>query len=67
MEGPSGRIYVRRWLELLDPTLAEGIDCSVMFYGGKLLAHLTASEEALGEFISLRYLNRASAVIIDLR
>lgn len=65
VEGPSDRTYLRRWLELVDPELAEGIDYSVMFYGGKLLAHLTASEDALDEFISLRRLNRASAVVID--
>lgn len=65
VEGPSDRIYVRRWLELLDPSLAEGIDYSIMFYGGKLLSHLTMSEEALTDFISLRRLNRASAILID--
>ncbi|MDX8141623.1 AAA family ATPase [Lentzea sp. BCCO 10_0061] len=65
VEGPSDRTYVRRWLELIDPELEEGIDYAVMFYGGKLLAHLTASEKALADFICLRYLNRASAVVID--
>lgn len=65
VEGPSDRIYIRRWLELLDPALSEGIDYSIMFYGGKLLAHLAVSEEALEAFISLRLLNRASAVVID--
>lgn len=65
VEGPSDRIYLRRWLELVDPTLAEGIDYSIMFYGGKLLSHLTMSEDALSEFISLRRLNRASAILID--
>lgn len=65
VEGPSDRVYIHHWLELLDPTLTEGIDYSLMFYGGKLLAHLSASEEALAEFISLRRLNRASAVLID--
>ncbi|MDF3313290.1 AAA family ATPase [Rhodococcus sp. T2V] len=65
VEGPSDRTYLRRWLELIDPGLVEGIDYSVMFYGGKLLAHLSASEDALSDFISLRRLNRASAVVID--
>ncbi|MGO1049296.1 AAA family ATPase [Crossiella sp. CA198] len=64
-EGPSDRTYIRRWLELYDAKLSEGIDYSIMFYGGKLLAHLTASEEALEDFISLRQLNRASMVLID--
>ncbi len=36
-----------------------------MFYGGKLLSHLTVSEDALDDFIELRQLNRASAVVID--
>lgn len=65
VEGPSDRIYIRRWLELMDPQLAEGIDYTIMFYGGKLLAHLTASHDALADFISLRRLNRASAIVID--
>lgn len=65
VEGPSDRTYLRRWIELLDPALQEGFHYSVMFYGGKLLAHLTASEEALDDFISLRRLNRASAILID--
>ncbi|MEV0949457.1 AAA family ATPase [Promicromonospora sp. NPDC050249] len=65
VEGPSDRIYVRRWLELVDPKLAEGIDYSVMFYGGKLLAHLSTSEESFADFINLRRLNRFSMVLID--
>ncbi|MGI5186920.1 AAA family ATPase [Promicromonospora sp. CA-289599] len=65
VEGPSDRTYVRRWLELVEPDLAEGIDYSIMFYGGKLLSHLSTSEEALEQFISLRRLNRASTILID--
>lgn len=65
VEGPSDRVYIRRWLELVAPTLAEGIDYSIMFYGGKLLSHLTVDAEALQDFIDLRKLNRSSAVVID--
>ncbi|PUB25470.1 putative AbiEii toxin of type IV toxin-antitoxin system [Promicromonospora sp. AC04] len=65
VEGPSDRTYVRRWLELVDPVLAEGIDYSVMFYGGRLLSHLSVSEGALNDFISLRRLNQVGAVLID--
>lgn len=65
VEGPSDRTYIRRWLQLLDPLLVEGIDFSIMFYGGGLLSHLTTSEDALEDFISLRRLNRSSAVVID--
>ena len=65
VEGPSDRLYVRRWLELVAPRLAEGIDYSIMFYGGKLLSHLSAGEETVDDFIQLRHLNRSSAIIID--
>lgn len=65
VEGPSDRIYIRKWLELVSPNIVEGIDYSIMFYGGKLLSHLSVSEDALEDFISLRWLNRSSAVIID--
>jgi hypothetical protein len=65
VEGPSDRIYVRHWLHLVKPDLAEGIDYSIMFYGGKLLAHLTIDDDALADFIDLRQLNRASVILID--
>jgi AAA domain, putative AbiEii toxin, Type IV TA system len=65
VEGPSDRIYLRHWLSLADPELAEGIHYSVMFYGGRLLNHLTADDPDVGEFISLRRLNRNLAILID--
>lgn len=65
VEGPSDRIYLNYWLELLAPDLKEGADFSIMFYGGRLLAHLTADDDEVKEFISLRRLNRNIAVIID--
>ncbi|MFE5308568.1 ATP-dependent endonuclease [Isoptericola sp. NPDC056605] len=65
VEGPSDRTYIRRWIELVDSGLSEGIDYSMMFYGGRLLSHLSVSESALDDFISLRHLNRHSAVVID--
>lgn len=65
VEGPSDRIYIRRWIALVDDALSEGIDYTIMFYGGKLLSHLTVNEGALDDFVELRHLNRASAVVID--
>jgi predicted ATP-dependent endonuclease of OLD family len=65
VEGPSDRIYLKRWLSIAAPFLKEGIDYSVMFYGGRLLAHLSASEETVGEFIELLRLNRFSSIVID--
>ena len=65
VEGPSDRIYLNHWIAQLAPDLYEGIDYSIMFYGGRLLSHLTANDPDVSEFISLRKLNRNIAIIID--
>ncbi|BCI52898.1 hypothetical protein NIIDNTM18_21760 [Mycolicibacterium litorale] len=65
VEGPSDRIYIAHWLKLANPNLREGIDYSIMFYGGRLLNHLTPNDPDVDEFISLRRLNRHLAVVMD--
>lgn len=65
VEGPSDRIYLRHWIAITDPDLIEGIHYSIMFYGGRLLNHLSAHDPEVEDFISLRRLNRHVAVIID--
>lgn len=66
VEGPSDRIYLKQWLETVVPEeFVEGIHYSIMFYGGGLLRHLTADDPSVEEFISLRRLNRHSAILID--
>lgn len=66
VEGPSDRIYLNYWLNGFsgEGELIEGIDYSIMFYGGRLLANLTGSDDE-NEFISLLKLNRNSFIIID--
>lgn len=65
VEGPSDRIYIRHWLTAADPELVEGVHYSIMFYGGRLLSHLTANDPEVTEFISLRRLNRHIAIVMD--
>jgi len=69
VEGPSDRIYLNRWISLTAPELVEGIDYSIMFYGGRLLSHLSLSrdEPQLGadELIKLLRINQNSAIVID--
>ncbi|WP_415404104.1 AAA family ATPase [Tateyamaria sp. SN3-11] len=65
VEGPSDRIYLKHWIHAVDPQLVEGLHYNIMFYGGALLRHLTASDEALSDFIKLRDLNRHMAILID--
>ncbi len=65
VEGPSDRIYVRHWLNSVNPGLREGVHYTIMFYGGGLISHLSADEDALEQFIRLRQLNRNVAMIVD--
>lgn len=65
VEGPSDRIYLNHWLYAIAPDLVEGLHYSIMFYGGRLLSHLTAEDTEIDEFISLRRLNRHISILID--
>ncbi|MHC1765883.1 MAG: AAA family ATPase [Verrucomicrobiia bacterium] len=65
VEGPSDRLYVREWIRLCDTSLAEGIDYSIMFYGGRLLSHLSPKDPEVDDFISLRKLNRNMVILMD--
>ncbi|MBI5308401.1 MAG: AAA family ATPase [Planctomycetes bacterium] len=65
VEGPTDRIYINDWLRSLGADLIEGVHYSVMFYGGRLLSHLTAQDTELRDFISLKRLNRYSSIVID--
>jgi hypothetical protein len=65
VEGPSDRIYLKHWLKAYRPELLEGIHYSIMFYGGRLLSHLSADSEELDEFIALRSLNQHLALVMD--
>jgi predicted ATPase len=65
VEGPSDRVYIRSWIGELAPDLIEGVHYSIMFYGGRLLSHLSADDSEIDDFISLRRMNRRSYIIID--
>jgi predicted ATPase len=65
VEGPSDRIYLTHWIAALAPELVEGVHYSVMFYGGRLLNHLTADADEISEFINLRSLNQHLAIVMD--
>ncbi|MCU1775778.1 ATP-dependent nuclease [Pseudomonas sp. 14P_5.3_Bac1] len=71
VEGPSDRTYLNHWISGLAPSLREGIHYSIMFYGGRLLSHLTADDDGeegddnLEDLISLIRLNRHSAILLD--
>lgn len=65
VEGPSDRLYLNHWIRAVDEDLVEGIHYSIMFYGGRLLNHLSASDDEITEFIGLRALNQNLALVMD--
>lgn len=68
VEGPSDRIYLNRWLTLVAPELREGVDYSIMFYGGRLLSHLSLERDDFpnpDDLIPLLRFNQYSAIVID--
>ena len=67
VEGPSDRIYLNYWLKQVDSSLIEGIHYSIMFYGGRLAAHISNAdfEQVKGGLIALRKLNQRSVILID--
>jgi len=65
VEGPSDKIYIDHWLKSINKDLIEDIHYSIMFYGGRLLSHLTADKNALNDFINLSKINRNVGIVID--
>jgi predicted ATPase len=65
VEGPSDRVYLNHWIQAVASDLVEGLHYSIMFYGGRLLNHLTANDPEVEDFISLRRLNRHIAILMD--
>lgn len=65
VEGPSDRLYVREWIQQLDPTLVEGSDYAFAFYGGALLSHFALDYPEDDDFISMLSVCRYSAVLMD--
>ena len=68
VEGPSDRLYINRWIEIwTGGELKEGVHYQCIFYGGRLLAHLSAEnpeEHSQGAVAMLR-LNKNAAIIMD--
>ena len=67
VEGPSDRIYIKKWLEVFsDNNLSEGIDYQFLYYGGRLLSHYSAEEDHFVDgLISIFTTNRNAAIVMD--
>lgn len=64
VEGPSDRIYIRKWLEINNSDLLENVHYQFAYYGGKNLYHYTTDQE-MTELINILLTNRNSAIVID--
>ena len=64
VEGPSDRIYIKKWLELKDSSIIENVHYQFAYYGGKNLFHYT-TEENESNLINVLLTNRNSAIVID--
>lgn len=69
VEGPSDRIYIKNWLEMLYPeAFTEGRDYQFVFYGGRLLAHYTAcdpTDEEVENYINVLAVNSKAFFVMD--
>ncbi len=67
VEGPSDRIYMNRWIDLWSGgEFKEGTHYQIIFYGGRLLSHLSAEvPENVEKSISILNANRNAIILID--
>ena len=64
VEGPSDRIYIKRWLEVFcGCKYEEGKHYQFMYYGGRMLSHYTTEEEK--DLINILTTNRNAAIVMD--
>lgn len=65
VEGPSDRVYIKRWLEVFGGgELIEGRDYQILYYGGRLLAHYSADDKQK-ELLNVLITNRNAAIVMD--
>jgi putative ATP-dependent endonuclease of the OLD family len=68
VEGPTDRLYINKWIELAsNGQLREGAHYQCVFYGGKLLSHLSVDGDLSlkKELIDLITVNKNAAIVID--
>lgn len=64
VEGPSDRVYVKKWLDLFtDNKFVEGKDYQFLYYGGRLLAQYSVEDN--DKLVSILTTNRNAAIILD--
>lgn len=65
VEGPSDRIYIKRWLKLHSPDLEEGYHFTFQYYGGRILKHYSVEDTSFQDFLNVLLINRNSFIVMD--
>ena len=68
LEGPTDRLYFNRWIEIwTDGRLREGTHYQCVFYGGRLLSHLSGNDPDVDsdDVIKLLRVNRNAILVAD--
>ncbi|AIA73370.1 hypothetical protein FF32_00510 [Halomonas campaniensis] len=66
VEGPSDRIYLKKWIDIYsDEELKEGIDYSFLYFGGSNLASFTALDDIDDNLINILSTSRKAYLIAD--
>ncbi|MEM7096140.1 MAG: AAA family ATPase [Actinomycetota bacterium] len=68
VEGPSDRVYVKHWLERVDPELLIDVHYSIMFYGGTNIRSTSGAADEVevpADLVRLRKVNQYSVLIAD--
>lgn len=66
VEGPSDRLYFNTWMRLCsDGKLKEGAHYQCIFYGGRLLSHLSAAVEPDENEINMLRVNKNAILLMD--
>ena len=65
VEGPSDRVYIKKWLAIKYPELKENEDFTFLYYGGKNLAHFTADDKKENCLINVLLANRNGLIVMD--
>lgn len=65
VEGASDRIYIKKWIELLQPDLKEGLQYTFQYYGGKVLSHYSISDFEYEEYLNVLHINKNAYIVMD--
>lgn len=66
VEGPSDRIYLKKWIEFFsDHSLVEGKDFSFLYFGGTNLASFSTLGDQNDDFINILSTSRKAFLVTD--